>query len=170
MKKTFFFGLIFWVLIGSSCSSQRELSINKQRAVQVSRELGFTVHPKEELYLYETVASWLGTPYRLGGNGSQGIDCSGFVREIYKNVYNRPLHRTVNSIYQNDIKTISRRKLNTGDLLFFNFTKEKRKFSHVGIYLKKGYFIHASTSGGVIVSHLSTPYYKKGWKKSGKIR
>lgn len=39
----------------------------------------------------------------------------------------------------------------------------------MGIFLKNGYFAHASVSKGVIISHLSDPYYKKGWKKSGRV-
>ena len=39
----------------------------------------------------------------------------------------------------------------------------------MGIYLKNGYFAHASTSKGVMVNHLSENYYKKGWRKSGRV-
>lgn len=153
-----------------SCSSQRQLNTQRQRAREISRQVGFTVHPKENLALYEEVISWLGTPYKLGGTSRQGVDCSGYVREIYRTVYRKPLNRTVNAIYAENIKTIPRRKLETGDLVFFNFTQKRRTHSHIGIYLKKGYFTHAGSSSGVAVHHLSTPYFKKGWTKSGRVK
>ena len=47
--------------------------------------------------------------------------------------------------------------------------RKKRTLNHMGIYLKNGYFAHASTSKGVMVNHLSENYYKKGWRKSGRV-
>ena len=37
---------------------------------------------------------WKGTPHRLGGNSRKGIDCSGFVSKIYKNLFNIRLPRS----------------------------------------------------------------------------
>ena len=59
--------------------------------------------------------------------------------------------------------------LKEGDLVFFHNGKKKRKASHVGIYLKEGKFIHASSSQGVIVSALDEPYYRRCWMQGGRI-
>ena len=65
---------------------------------------------------------------------------------------------------------IAKRNLKEGDLLFFTSNRSKRKVAHVGIYLKNGKFIHASTSKGVIVSRLSEDYYNRHWISGGRIR
>ena len=57
-----------------------------------------------------------------------------------------------------------------GDLVFFSSRKSRRKVAHVGIYLKDGKFVHASTSQGVIVSSLNEPYYRTHWISGGKVR
>jgi cell wall-associated NlpC family hydrolase len=49
-----------------------------------------------------------------------------------------------------------------GDLIFFKTGFNSR---HVGIYLKDGKFLHASTKRGVTVSKLNNIYYSKHfWK------
>ena len=54
--------------------------------------------------------------------------------------------------------------------VFFSSSRSKEKVAHVGIYLKNGKFIHASTSKGVIVSRLSEDYYTRHWISGGRIR
>ena len=68
------------------------------------------------------------------------------------------------------MQTISKNGLRTGDLVFFATSRNKNTINHVGIYLKDGFFIHASTSNGVIVSHLNEDYYNRTWKKGGRVR
>jgi lipoprotein Spr len=65
---------------------------------------------------------------------------------------------------------VSKNNLKTGDLVFFATSKNSNRINHVGIYLKNGSFIHASTSKGVIVSHLDEGYYSRTWKKAGRIK
>jgi probable lipoprotein NlpC len=61
--------------------------------------------------------------------------------------------------------------LSSGDLVFFNTSRKKRKgINHVGLFLKNGYFIHASTSRGVIISNLKEDYYRKTWKQGGRVK
>ena len=133
-------------------------------------KLGFTVNRKDDLPLLEEVSRWLGTPYRYGGTTRTGADCSGFVGAVYKNVYHKSLQRTVVNIYNKDCQRIGKRRLKPGDLVFSTSPSgKKRTLNHMGIYLKNGYFAHASTSKGVMVNHLSENYYKKGWRKSGRV-
>lgn len=169
MKHILYWGILLISLAFASCSSSRQLAVQKTKTEQLSRALGFTVNKRDPLPLFQEVSLWLGAPYRYGGKTHAGTDCSGFVQSVYKKVYDKTLQRTVATIYSKDCQRIGKRRVKPGDLVFFSFTKKKRRLDHMGIYLKNGYFAHASTSRGVIVSHLSENYYKKGWKKSGKV-
>jgi cell wall-associated NlpC family hydrolase len=98
---------------------------------------------------------WIGVPYRYGGTGQEGVDCSGFVRSVFGDV-GETLPRT--SHEQSCIgDAVSRTLLRTGDLLFFE--TGGNGVSHVGIAIGADRFVHASTSRGVIVSSLDESYY-----------
>lgn len=108
--------------------------------------------------LFKCVENWFGTKYILGGNTKDGIDCSGFVAQVYKEVFNINLPRSVND--QRKIGEIVSNNLQPGDLLFF---KINDTVSHVGIYVFNNKFIHAASSGpsvGVTKSSLNEKYYK----------
>lgn len=141
----------------------------KERAAAYSQILGFKVTQKDDLKFYGEVVSWLGTPYVYGGNSRAGVDCSGLVRAVYRNVYNVSTHRTVQTIYERNVLSVSKRSAREGDLVFFKAPGEK-SLSHVGIFLKDGYFVHASTSRGVVIDNVSQPYYKTRWKKTGRMK
>ena len=116
--------------------------------------------------LYDAIQSWIGTPYRYGGTTKAGIDCSGFVGNIYQEVYNKKLQRVANDMQQ-DCTLISRSELKEGDLVFF--TNSRGRVSHVGIYLKNDIFAHSSTSRGVIISRLGDSYWSKHFYKGGRV-
>lgn len=111
--------------------------------------------------LKQQLVKWKGVPYQFGGLNKQGIDCSGFVYLTFRDILDIKLPRTTKE--QAKLGTlISQNQLNTGDLVFFKTGKNVR---HVGIYLQNKQFLHASTSKGVIVSHLDNVYWrKKFWK------
>ena len=118
-----------------------------------------------------TCPGWLGTPYRYGGSTRKGVDCSGLVNQIYKQVYHRSLERSSSGIATRNCRKIMKSDLSSGDLVFFNTSRKKRKgINHVGLFLKNGYFIHASTSRGVIISNLKEDYYRKTWKQGGRVK
>lgn len=139
----------------------------KRKAENGKNALGLTYSPDDNKALYEAVNSWLGVPYKYGGTDRNGIDCSAFVGEIYRQVYGIKLSRTSNDMLK-DVKLVSQAQLAEGNLVFF--TNSKGKVSHVGIYLKEGLFAHASTSNGVSVSRLDDTYWKKHFYKGGKIK
>lgn len=89
--------------------------------------------------------SYIGVPYVWGGdNPSEGFDCSGFVRWVYKKSLNKLIPRTT-SDHKIMFKNIIKFKIDDskkGDLIYFN-TIPGRDISHVGIYLGNGKFIHA---------------------------
>lgn len=77
---------------------------------------------------------WLGTPYRAGGETKQGVDCSGFVSNVYKDVYGIKLPRRSQDMEKACKTTKSLSSLKEGDLVFFN-NKAGGQTNHVGIFL-----------------------------------
>ena len=103
----------------------------------------------------------LGVPYRRGSTDPQrGLDCSGFVRSIYQQA-GLELPRASAAQYA-FTQPIDPQQVSRGDLVFFDIRSRSRaRVNHVGIYLGAGYFAHASPSRGIIVDHLSEPYYQQ---------
>ena len=114
---------------------------------------------EKQVQLKNYAREFIGVPYRYGGVTREGMDCSGLVVRVYKDVYGFTLPHSTALLYKRG-KWVSVRALRTGDLVFFR-TENRSKPSHVGIYLDTGSFIHASSSRGVIVSKLTESYYKK---------
>lgn len=109
--------------------------------------------------LYRQHEDWAGTPYRLGSASRAGIDCSAFVQTTYRHRFERALPRTTRA--QTRVgDAVSRDAVAPGDLLFFRTGVGKR---HVGIYVEDGRFLHASTSEGVTLSRLDSPYWSASY-------
>lgn len=123
---------------------------------------------KTDIELITTINSWLGTPHRDGQRSKQGTDCSGFVREVYKEVHQIELSASSKEMYRNDVEVIDKEELQEGDLVFFNTFGSG--VSHVGIYLSDGKFAHTSTSKGVTIDDLDSPYYMRNYYGSGRVR
>ncbi|OKP05601.1 bifunctional murein DD-endopeptidase/murein LD-carboxypeptidase [Xenorhabdus eapokensis] len=102
-------------------------------------------------------ADWKGVAYRLGGNTKRGIDCSAFVQRTFHDQFGMELPRST-SEQQNIGQTVSRSKLQAGDLVLFKTGAHRR---HIGIYIGNNQFVHASSSNGVIVSKLTDTYWSK---------
>ncbi len=100
---------------------------------------------------------WLGTPYSYGGNSSDGVDCSAFVRAVFGTA-GISLPRTSREQSQEG-RSIPISQIEPGDLLFFNTTGSG--VSHVGMSIGGTRFVHASSSRGVIVSSLEETYYRE---------
>ncbi|WP_432696630.1 NlpC/P60 family protein [Marinobacterium sp. YM272] len=107
--------------------------------------------------LHGQYQSWKGTPYRLGGLGRSGIDCSGFVYRVFDDLYGMKLPRTTESQVELGY-SVDRDELEVADLVFF---KTGWRTRHVGIYIGGGEFLHASTSRGVVISSLDNPYWRR---------
>lgn len=113
---------------------------------------GITLEQAELLKVHQ---EWQGTPYRLGGDSKSGIDCSAFVQQLYISAYHKQLPRTTEAQMRQG-KAIRLTEAKTGDLIFF---KTSRKVRHVGVIYDQQYFLHASTSKGVIFSRLDNVYW-----------
>ncbi len=95
--------------------------------------------------------NFLGVPYRRGGSSAEsGFDCSGFTRHVFENTLGLVLpHRADQQAKDGALQKLGKKdELRPGDLVFFNTMK--RAFSHVGIYIGEGKFIHAPRSGAEV--------------------
>ena len=104
--------------------------------------------------LTRSALRFLGTPYVFGGNSTSGFDCSAYVQHVFAMI-GISLPRTADAQY--DVGRPAVGGPRPGDLVFFQTYTEG--VSHVGIYLGKGKFVHASSSHGVMVSNLSESYW-----------
>jgi cell wall-associated NlpC family hydrolase len=106
--------------------------------------------------------NFLGVRYRRGGSSvEQGFDCSGFTRYVFENSLGLVLPRRADQqARQAGLQAIVRDELRPGDLVFFNTMR--RAFSHVGIYVGEGKFIHAPRPGGdVRIEDMRAAYWAK---------
>ena len=109
-----------------------------------------------EKVLRTEIRSWLGTPHRMGGMSRRGIDCSGLVVSLYRDLFDMQLPRTTRAQMRSG-RWVARSNLVPGDLVFF---KPATKTHHVGIYLGKGEFVHTSTRKGVMISRLDDDFWR----------
>ena len=100
--------------------------------------------------LVVSAMNFLGVPYRRGGSSpEQGFDCSGFTRHIFENSIGLVLpHRADQQAQDAGLLDVRKDELRPGDLVFFNTMR--RAFSHVGIYVGDGKFIHSPRAGGQV--------------------
>lgn len=92
----------------------------------------------------ELAKVFIGVPYVWGGNGNPGFDCSGFVKYLYKTVYNIDLPRVAND--QSKVGTYIGNDLHdalSGDLIYFDTVGGDTYADHVGLYIGNGRMIHA---------------------------
>ncbi len=129
--------------------------------------LDATVESLTNINLLRIIDEWWGTNYCIGGSTRNCIDCSGFSNMLMQNVYNVSLPRTAQEQY-NMSNHIDLEEMREGDLVFF-YTGG-REISHVGVYLLNNKFVHASSSGGVMVNDLNDNYWKSRFKGAGRYK
>lgn len=120
----------------------------------------------ETARFFKEVENWQGVPYRYGGIGTAGVDCSGLAVSLYESLYDIELPRTAREQIQTGTP-VSPKALMPGDLVFFRFRDRTR---HVGIYIGDRRFTHASRKKkGVTISSLDHPFWKSRYRAARRI-
>ena len=127
-----------------------------------------TVKAVERQEVIEAARDMLGVPYVYGGSSpTRGFDCSGLVQYAH-NQAGIEVPRTTGEQYRAALP-IHRQALRPGDLVFFR-THKHRYVSHVGIYLGKGKFIHAPSSGKrVSIASMKDDYWRQRYTSGGRM-
>lgn len=162
-KRTIYFGLTsilcMFLIVGCGSLSDKNQSSYQLKSKQITKKPGARDSVVNELY--QQHQEWQGVRYHLGGMNKSGIDCSAFVQLTYKSRLGIHLPRTARQ--QSRLgTTIRKHQLEPGDLVFFRTGPTSK---HVGIYLEKNKFLHASQRKGVTISRLDNVYWQsKYWK------
>ena len=152
------FMMLSTVLWTASCATRKDLSANDSFGIESSREARVYSDCHDiEKHIRNEFRQWKGTRHRLGGSDHGGVDCSGFVRTVFKKVFNVEMPRTTKEQVKEG-EPIGRDELQAGDLVFF---KPPTYPCHVGIFLSGTEFVHASKSKGVTISQLDPHYWGK---------
>lgn len=111
-------------------------------------------------------AGQVGVPYRYGGRSSDGFDCSGLVSYAWAQA-GTAVPRTTRGLWR-QLEPVEEGDLRPGDVLFFDIAG---KPSHVGIYLGRGRFVHAPSTGREVgVEAMGSPYYRRAFIRGGRPR
>lgn len=147
--------LIFLLFAGPAWADDETSQASSDTLSQTAAAWSSTV---QEVLL--NALSLTGVRYKFGGKSPEtGFDCSGFVRYVFQQAANLTLPHGARAISQLG-QSIPVDQLQPGDLVFFNTLKSA--FSHVGIYIGDGRFIHApSSGGGVHVVNMNDNYWAK---------
>lgn len=123
--------------------------------------------PEPTVRLLAEADTWLGVPYRYGGNDRDGVDCSALVLQVFDRSLKLKVPR--NSRKQYDFcAPVDRTLIVPGDLVFFS-TPSSGDVGHVGIYVGNGNMVHASSSRGVVLSNIDEPYFVKHFRGAGRV-
>jgi cell wall-associated NlpC family hydrolase len=148
-----YLSIIFIALLLTGCASQRDssghnLPVDSAKANEV---------------MFGAMQQ-VGKPYRYGGNFPQsGFDCSGLINYVYRESVGLKLPRTVKELKIFPAPSINQQDLQTSDLVIFA-TKRNGQPDHAGIYVGKGQFVHAPSSGGKVrLDKLSDSYWQRSF-------
>jgi cell wall-associated NlpC family hydrolase len=146
---------ILLILLLSACQSTRSGQLSQSDA--------------DMNQLTEYALSLTGTPYKYGGTSPDtGFDCSGFVGHVFKEKLGKTLPRSSEGISRLGVAQKSS-LLKPGDLVFYNTLN--KTYSHVGIYLGDGQFVHSPSKGkAVSVVNMSESYWKKRYNGARRLR
>ncbi|MCX8042771.1 MAG: NlpC/P60 family protein [Desulfobacterota bacterium] len=163
----FFLLLLVCFLLGA-CALFRPTVFKSERMFyeRYAKKFGIPFDGTENKRLILAIDHWLGTPYRAGGCSKAGVDCSCFVQAVFQDVYGIMLPRSSEEMYHVVIK-IDKTRLREADLVFLR--GPDKKVSHVGIYMKDNYFVHATIARGVMISRLTETPYLKSFYAAGRV-
>lgn len=161
------------VLLASSLTVQADDSIFrfwKSNATAEEKEAAQAEKPVDSSInrVINQALDMIGIDYRYGGSSPEnGLDCSGLVKYVFEQSLNIALPH--NALAQSRVgEKISRAELKPGDLVFFNTLR--RSFSHVGIYIGDGKFVHAPRKGKKVqVVDMNDKYWSKHYEGARRI-
>lgn len=133
------------------CYKQKEPAIQKNKEVRKK--------------ILTEFRQWEGVKYKLGGTSDSGIDCSALIQEIFDTALATHLPRTTSEQIKKG-RPVHIDQLKPGDLIFFHTKKATR---HVGVYVGKHKFIHASSSKGVTASSLENAYWSGHFEDARRV-
>ena len=141
-------GVLCLTVPGSEAAAQTTMARTMAQAADASAEVVLRA------------LSLLGVPYRYGGNTpNTGLDCSGLVKLVFQETVGVALPRRSDDMSRFG-QSVGWSDLQPGDLVIFNTMRFS--FSHVGIYIGEGKFVHAPSSGSVVrVEALNKDYWVK---------
>jgi cell wall-associated NlpC family hydrolase len=142
------FSIVFFVLLLTGCASQRDESVNPEKANEVTF----------------AAMQQVGKPYRYGGSSPKtGFDCSGLVNYVYRESVGIKLPRTTKALNAMHVPAVVKDDLQTGDLVIFA-TGKSSKADHAGIYVGKGRFVHAPSTGGKVrLDEMADNYWQRSF-------
>lgn len=156
--------LLFVTSVLVSCGSTHNMNTT------VGKDVISTKNNKAES-IVSYAKTFTGTCYKFGGTSQKGMDCSGLVYVSFKKEQ-ITLPRVSRDMAKKG-KLIPVSEAKKGDLLFFKTNKNRSVINHVGLVVdsKNGevYFIHATTSKGVIISSLHEKYWKRAFIEARKV-
>jgi len=157
MKIKFLFLSLFSIVLLTSCGSSKNTTYKSNYSQKAS-------NTSEQVV--QTAKSFLGTKYKYGGTTKKGMDCSGLMYVSFSEVGIQLPRRSADMASKG--QKITKDRAQKGDLIFFKTGKSGAKINHVGVVsrVSKGviYFVHSSTSKGVIESSLATDYWNKSFR------
>ena len=168
--------LIILSLLLSSCGASRKRISNVEKTsrerTEIKTQREEIVEETEEergvgtrlaLEISENAKTFLGTKYRYGGTTTEGMDCSGLIYTAFleENIELPRISREMSLLGSR----LYLREVGVGDLLFFETDKNRKVINHVGLVVETReeeiFFIHSSSSQGVIISSLKNPYWEE---------
>lgn len=167
-------------LILTSCGARKKAAATSNPVevtyyTQPSEELDIIEEPEDNpahFKVIENAVDFLGTKYKYGGTNNEGMDCSGLIYTAFL-MENIPLPRS-----SRDMSLLGERlnlkEVGTGDLLFFETDKKKKVINHVGLVVELEndniYFIHSTSSRGVIISAMDENYWRENFVMARRIQ
>ncbi|MEL0644962.1 NlpC/P60 family protein [Olleya sp. Ti.3.14] len=168
-------------LLPAAKPAEEDVVTISEAQIKYAKILDVPVEQLTNKALYQFIDEWEGTPYLLGGETKDGIDCSSFTQLLNVKAFDRYIERTAEKQYEskNTDKFTGKEYLKEGDLIFFvglgtDSDDIAPTISHVGVYLHNNKFVHATSSSrtegksGVKISDLTDKYWKIRYYESGR--
>ena len=157
--------ILLSLFLFTSCGSSKRVSSSSARKSGSIYKTKNKSHSKADA-IVRRASSYIGTRYKYGGTTKKGMDCSGLVYTSFAQE-NIVLPR-MSSAMSTKGKPVAKNKAQKGDLVFFKTSKSRSKITHVGVISRIDnsaiYFVHSSTSKGVIESNSNESYWNKAFR------